>query len=157
MHKLALVLLSFLFIPLFSFGQLSVGGGATYDNFFERGGIQVRGMYEMNKRLRPSLDIVYYIGRSGFVSTSLSFNTNLHFLIINKDNINIYGLGGLNITRFRLKDSFQKVINPNSRLNIGGGIDFRLSEKLSGIGEVKYDFKDDLNRWIISAGVVYKF
>jgi len=155
--KLILVLFLCCFLPLFSFGQLSVGGGVAYDNFFDRGGLQIRGMYEVNKRLRPSLDIVYYIGRSGFTLTSLSFNTNLHFLIINKEKINVYGLGGLNVTRFRLKDSVQKVINTNSRINVGGGIDFHLSETLSGIGTIKYDFKDDLNRWIISAGVVYKF
>lgn len=157
MYKLFLIISCFILLPLFSFGQLSIGGGAAYDTFFERGGIQVRGMYKINKRLRPSLDIIYFIGGSGFTSTSLSFNPNLHFLIINKEKINVYGLGGLNITRFRLKDSIQKVTNTNSRLNVGGGIDFKLSENLLGIGEIKYDFKDNLNRWIISAGLMYRF
>ncbi|MFK7982657.1 MAG: hypothetical protein AB8G86_21945 [Saprospiraceae bacterium] len=157
MHKLSLLLFCFIFLPLFSFGQLSVGGGASYDTAFERGGLNVQGMYEINKRLRPSFNMVYYISPAGFISTSLSFNTNLHFLILNKEKINVYGLGGLNITRFRLKDSFQKVITTDLGLNIGGGIDFKLSKNLSGIGEVKYDFEDVINRWIISAGVMYRF
>lgn len=157
MYKVFLIFSCFIFLPLFSFGQLSLGGGGAYDTAFERGGLNVQGMYEINKRLRPSFNMVYYISPVGFVSTSLSFNTNLHFLILNKERLNIYALGGLNITRFRIKDSIQKVITTNSGLNVGGGIDFQLSKNLSGIGEVKYDFEDVVNRWIISAGVMYRF
>jgi len=157
MRNLLLILSSFIFLPLFSLGQLSVGGGGAYDTAFERGGLNVQGMYEINKRLRPSFNMVYYISPAGFISTSLSFNTNLHFLILNKERLNVYGLGGLNITRFRIKDSFQKIIETTSGLNVGGGIDFNVSRNLSGIGEVKYDFEDVANRWIISAGVMYRF
>jgi outer membrane protein X len=42
-------------------------------------------------------------------------------------------------------------------INLGGGIDFKLTDQLSLNGELKYKISGDWNRFIISAGVAYKF
>lgn len=42
-------------------------------------------------------------------------------------------------------------------VNLGGGIDFKLSETLILNGQIKYLLVSDWNRLIISAGVMYKF
>ena len=47
------------FLPFFSFGQLSVGGGAAYTTFNEDLGVQVRGMYQISDQLRPSIHFTY--------------------------------------------------------------------------------------------------
>ena len=41
--------------------------------------------------------------------------------------------------------------------NVGGGVDFNLSEKFAINAEIKYKLGGDWNRLLISAGVAYKF
>jgi outer membrane protein X len=45
----------------------------------------------------------------------------------------------------------------NFGFNLGGGIDFALSEKLVLNGQLKYMLASDWSRLILSAGVAYKF
>jgi len=154
--KLLITLFLCCFLSFFSFGQLSVGGGGAYGAYYEDAGAQVRVMYQINERLRPSFNFNYYIRISPAI-TITEFNAHLQYLGIRKERFNLYGLVGLNAFRIRIKDSVKLERFNDIGIDIGGGIDFRLSDKLSGIVEVKYDFSKNINQWVISVGVLRNF
>ncbi len=152
-----LLVYGFLLLSLCSYGQLSVGGGVAYGAYYEDAGVQVRGMYQINERLRPSVNFNYYITTSPAIITITEFNAHLQYLGIRKEQFNVYGLVGLNAFRIRVKDSIKLERFNDIGLDIGGGIDFRLSDKWSGIAEGKYDFSKNINQFVISLGVFKTF
>ena len=156
MYKLFLLLSCFIFLPLFSFGQLSVGGGGAYSTSNENLGVQVRGMYRLNDQLRPSINFTYYIDGAGS-TTITEFNAHLQYLGVRKEQFNIYGLVGINAFRVKIQDSTDTDRINDIGLDVGGGIDFKLSDKLSGLVEAKYDFSENVNQWVISLGVLRTF
>ena len=64
---------------------------------------------------------------------------------------------GINAFRVKVKDSIDTERFNDIGLDIGGGADFKLSDKLSGIVEAKYDFSKNVNQWVISIGVMKTF
>lgn len=154
--KSLIVLLLCCFLPFFSFGQLSVGGGAAYATSNENLGVQIRGMYQINDQLRPSINFTYYIDAAGS-TTITEFNAHLQYLAVRKEQFNVYGLVGINTFRVKVKDSIDTERFNDIGLDVGGGIDFTLSDKLSGIVEAKYDFSKNVNQWVISLGVFKTF
>jgi len=119
-------------------------------------GIQVRGMYKFNERIRPSINYTYYINASSSI-TLTELNAHLQYLLLKKDKLNVYGLTGVNTFRVKVKDSIETVRINDFGFDIGGGIDFKLSDKLSGLVEAKYDFSKNVNQWVISLGVFRTF
>ena len=103
-------------------------------------------------------------GVSGIAEAKLSFwnlDVNGHYLFPVNDQITVYPLAGLGIQGWKSKIDIMGYKGSETGsdvcLNLGGGIDFKLTDVLFLNGELKYKIAGDWNRFIISAGITYKF
>jgi outer membrane protein X len=88
-------------------------------------------------------------------------SVNGHWLFPVADKVTVYPLAGLgilgskvNIPSFGLGDG---VSQSDFGFNIGGGIDYKLTDKMILNTELKYKIAGDWKRLFFSAGVAYKF
>lgn len=135
--------------------QFSAGGGLAFGLESEDLGLQLRGLYQINEKIRGDVNLTFYFDGVEDVNVT-EINLNGHYLIHDGDSFSVYGLGGLNI--FRVGVSFDGFSSSSSEigLNLGGGITFPFSDTLSGIGEIKYAISD-ADQLVIGAGVLYNF
>jgi outer membrane protein X len=149
-------------------GFLAIGMGDEVTNV----GIGGKFQYNVTDPIRLEGSLNFFFPKKydfGFVESKLSFwdlSVNAHYLFPATDQITVYPLAGLGIQGWKFKaeadlggwgsyggsDSGSDVC-----FNLGGGIDFKLSDQLSFNGELKYKISGDWNRFIISAGLAYKF
>ena len=78
-------------------------------------------------------------------------SANVHYLFPITDEITIYPLAGVGILGAGGGSDHE------FGLNLGGGIDYKLTSKLFLNGELKYKFGDNWDRLLISAGIGYRF
>ena len=126
-------------------------------------GVGARFMYNITKPIRLDGSFNYYLG----ATAPLDFSVNAHYLINVMPKLNVYPLVGLSIYAFGSDDdddgewwkdddySTDTETNLGGLgLNIGGGAEYRLTDKISGIVELKYNIGMG---FAVSAGVAYKF
>ena len=110
----------------------------------------------------------YYFKTNGLEFWDL--NANLHYLFNITDRFSAYPLGGLGYVNW--KQTYTGIVYDNAGrpytgevstsggklgINLGGGVDFGLTEDLYLNGEVKYQIVSGYNQAVFSAGIVYKF
>lgn len=101
-----------------------------------------------------------------YYSRFSSFNIDGKYYFLTK-NINLYGLLGLSFAREKMQTGYinvpntldlvpiPDVINNNTGINIGGGVDFGLSDKIYLNGQIKYN--TPLEQLAINFGVGFVF
>jgi|AntAceMinimDraft_17_1070374.scaffolds.fasta_scaffold109981_1 opacity protein-like surface antigen len=121
--------------------KIKVGGSLGYSTNISSLGIGVDGVYKINDKFSAAADFIYYL-ESDFV-TWMTIDANAHYNLVNKEKSNVYGLAGLAL----LMGSYSYDLgiygsgsSSYSRvgLNVGTGIDYKLTDKLSLMGEAKY-------------------
>ena len=134
--------------------KISTGAGLAYGFDNKDLGIQLRGIYEITDTWRAGADFIFYLDGVENVSVS-EFNANAHYVFKNDEDFQLYGLAGLNffIVSFSEFD-FGSVSELG--INLGGGIGYPFTEKLTGIGEIKLSL-GDASQFVIGVGVAYKF
>lgn len=158
-------------------GNIGVAVGDGVTNF----GIGAKFQYNVTKQIRGEGSFTYYLGDLNFWDLSL----NGHFLIgiPNQPKLNVYPLAGLSLNGYSGGGSsgggWYTYTNPSGYeitvfdddddnyvggsgtafgLNLGGGADYKLTDRISVQGELKYRIGiDDINLFMISVGVAYKF
>jgi outer membrane protein X len=150
--------------------NLAVGMGDNLTNF----GIGAKFQYNITTPIRLEGAFTYFLpktwGVSGLSEASLSmwdFSVNAHYLFPVGDKITVYPLAGVGIlgvhtsyeTNLSGLGGYYDASASSSEFNfnIGGGLDFKLSDKIILNAELKYKIGGTWSRFVISAGVAYRF
>lgn len=147
--------------------KILVGGGLSYATEISTLGIFAKGVYQITDEWEGSLGINYYLPKDmGFVKlTWIGIDLDAHYVFSKQDQMEFYGLAGLNIMRVSTPGYTATVggstitvpsasVN-NSGLNLGAGGRYKFSDRLYGLGEVKYTIGDG-GFLQFSAGVLYR-
>ena len=111
-----------------------------------------------NLRLEPSF--TYFLEKDMISMWDASLN--VHYLFPIADKVIIYPLVGAGMLGTSVSVDLGEWGDVSGSttdfgINLGGGIDFKLTDKLILNAEAKYKIVKDWNRIVISAGVAYKF
>ena len=141
-------------------GNLVIGMGDEFTNV----GIGAKFQYNILDPLRLEGSFTFFLPKSeyGVKQSMWDLSVNAHYLFPVADQITVYPLAGLGILGVKAKadlGDFGTISASDSffGFNIGGGVDFKLSETIILNAEMKYKIGDVWNRFLISAGVAFKF
>jgi outer membrane protein X len=154
-------------------GDKAVGGnvGIAIGDGFTNVGIGAKFQYNLMKKLRGEGAFTYYVGEGYLWDLSV----NAHYLIgiPNVSKLNVYPLAGLSIGAFSGDDEpsydpddpYDYSVEPGGGiglgLNLGGGAEYKLTDKIFVSAELKYRICFDTeyfsNKFMVSVGVAYKF
>jgi outer membrane protein X len=136
--------------------NLAVGMGDSFTNY----GIGAKLQYNVMNPLRLEGSFTYFLKKDYLTMWDLSVNG--HWLFPVADKITIYPLAGLSLLGSKVNIDLGEwgggsASSSDFGVNLGGGIDFKLSDKIFLNVEAKYKLSDTWNRFIASAGVGYRF
>lgn len=148
-------------------GDIKVGAGLVFgsgvgfgDDLDNDLGIRIDGSYMFTEKIRGAADFTFYFPKSegGGKATVWELNFNGHYLFINDESMNVYGLAGINVTGLKVEvdaGGFGSFSSSNSEfgLNIGGGAEFDVDFAML-FGEAKFGgIGHDANQFVIAAGL----
>jgi outer membrane protein X len=137
--------------------NLVFGSGNSLSNI----GVGAKFQYNVTDPLRLEGAFNYFL-KKNYV-TMWDFSVNGHWLFPVGDKLTVYPLAGLGIlnsgSSVNIGYGLGKVSASSSyfAINLGGGLDYKLTDKLTGNVELKYKIADLWDRLLLSAGVNYKF
>ena len=140
-------------------GIQAAGVHLTYGTEIESFGIGVKYQYNIsnNIRLEPSMN--YYFENNHEIG-QFDLNANVHYLFPMASNVRVYPLAGLTFARWDFGDraggSFTGGIT-RLGVNLGGGAEMDITDKLMLNFELKYQFVSDLDQAIFNVGIAYMF
>ena len=139
-------------------GIQAAGVHLSYGTEIESFGIGLKYQYNItdNIRLEPSMN--YFFENNGI--DQFDINATAHYLFPMASNVRVYPLAGLTFARW----SFPQLIggkfsNDATRLgiNIGGGAEMDITDKLMLNFELKYQLVNDFDQAIFNLGIAYMF
>ena len=157
-------------------GGIALATGAEYKyegySYFNKSfGIDLRASYNYSKKIKIVPDFhIYLPNKKSFVTggesktTVFVFNLNIHYIVNPRSDIKLYILAGGHAGGWNIKDNhssnfadvdineFQFV--PGA--NVGGGIQFKLGQRVQFFAEAKYVIAK-ANQLIFSPGLLYEF
>lgn len=151
-------------------GQTYLGGQLAYPTDIESLGIGVKGGYGITDAIRAQATFDYFLKKNNVSWWDL--NLDVHYLFPLGNNIKLYPLAGLTYLRGSVDGVTHTVDTPagsvtvgsndsysdgNLGLNLGGGFQYDLTDKLVLNAEVKFQIIKNTNQGVISAGLAYKF
>jgi len=150
-------------------GNLAVGMGDEITNY----GIGAKFQYNVLTPLRLEGSFTYFLpktwGAEGLAESKLSMwdlSVNAHWLFPVAEKVKVYPLAGVGMLGTKASasanvdgyGSFDASASTSEfGFNVGGGIDFKLTQKLILNAELKYKIGSNWNRFLISAGLAYRF
>jgi outer membrane protein X len=141
-------------------GNLVVGLGDSFTNY----GIGAKFQYNITNPLRLEGSFTYFLKKDYITMWDLSVNA--HWLFAVADKIAVYPLAGLGVLNYGYNYSMDlgewgnyggDASTSDIAFNLGGGIDLKLTDKLTFNAELKYKISDVWSRLLISAGLAYRF
>ena len=143
-------------------GQIAYGSGDDYSNL----GLGAKFQWNIldNIRLEPSF--TYFLKKDYVNMWDLS--ADVHYLFPITDKVTVYPLAGLSILGVKASvpsvdlgewGSYGEGSASDSEFgfNLGGGIDYKLADKLTLNAGLKYKMCSNWDRFIVSVGLAYKF
>ncbi len=166
-----------LFTTLNTFAQkdeksigLNLGYGSEVKNF----AIGAKFNYGLTDQIRLSPSFNYFLPKDGFSGWEL--NADAHYLFDVAPKIKIYPLAGLTFTGWRFdwggmlddwedeygydfedEDGGGSSTETKFGINLGGGINYQLTNKLDIGFELKYSIVSDFDQFVPSINLTYKF
>ena len=161
MKKLIVLFSMMFFIMGSAFAQQGIqaaGVHLTYGTEIESFGIGVKYQYNIsnNIRLEPSMN--YFFENNGVDQFDL--NANVHYLFPMASNVRVYPLAGLTFARWDFGDRYGGLFSryvTRLGVNLGGGAEMDITDKLMLNFEMKYQFVSDLDQAIFNVGIAYMF
>jgi len=118
-------------------------------------GIGIRGDYQISESILGSVNYNYYLADEFYSLSTINLDGLYTFA---GDGIRPYVLAGLNIAIVSVNFDFfgvsQSVSNTEIGINLGGGAQLPLSDKMAAFGELKYALAS-LDELVISAGLKF--
>lgn len=130
-------------------GDLSLGAGLAYSSGVGAGGwdndfgVRVDGYYAITSRIRLGADFTYYFPKSqgGVDMTVWDLGLHGHYILLDQNDLLIYGLAGIGITGLSASWSGGSNSDSEMGLNLGSGLEYNLGFaalfgeiKLTGLG-----------------------
>lgn len=144
-------------------GELNVGAHLLYGTDIEQLGFGARFQYNVTDAIRLEVVGDYFPESDDW--SMLDINLNGHYLFHFADKFIAYPLVGINYTRVTVDwsdlndgyffDDFGKESDGSIGVNIGGGIQYNLTDKLRIGAELKYQTISGWNTPMIGFGVTY--
>ncbi len=128
--------------------EFTVGGGLAYGTEVESIGIQGGATYSFTEEIRGAADLLIFFP-DGFDWWELNFNG--HYKFFSEDNINVYGLAGINYATLSFDSQFGGGSTSEVGLNLGGGADFGL-DFANLYTELRFVL-GDLDQLVLAAGL----
>jgi len=132
-------------------GSIAVGGNLVFGsgNSYSNVGFGPKLQYNITDPIRLEGSYTYFLKKNNWSMWDVSVNA--HYLFSVTDEITVYPLAGIGIL------SAGGGSDNEFGLNLGAGIDYKLTRNLFVNGEVKYKIADKWNRLLISAGIGLRF
>jgi len=146
-------------------GDLSLGAGLTYSSGVGSGnldndfGVRVDGYYAITSKIRLGADFTYFFPKSSGGVDMTVWDLGLHgqYLLLDQDDLLIYGLAGIGITGMSVSFSGGSSSESEMGLNLGSGVEYNLGFaalfgeiKLTGLG-------GDADQFSINSGLRFRF
>lgn len=131
--------------------QFAFGAGDGISNI----GIGAKFQWNVINRLRLEPSFNYFF-KKDYVSM-WDLNANVHYLFPVGGKVNLYPLAGLSVLGATANVLGYSASATEFGLNLGGGVDFDLSEKWVLNVEAKYKISGEWSRFVGLVGVGYKF
>ena len=155
-------------------GEKAVGLNVSYGTEIKNIGIGVKGQYNFTDVIRGEASFDYFLKKDGL--SMWDVNLNAHYLFPLGDKLKVYPLAGLSFTNWKADlilewdDDIKDLIGEDLEdedlgtwseskfgVNLGGGIQYDLTDKLIFSAEAKYQLISDFDQAVFSVGVAYKF
>ncbi len=150
-------------------GEQNIGAHLLYGTDMSNIGFGLKYQNNVTDVIRIEGVFDYYLKKDDF--TMFDVNVNGHYLFPLTDKVIAYPLVGINYTRWKQKELFSfddeeytdisdedydDEINDGSiGLNIGGGIQYKLTDKIRIGAELKYQTISGFNTAVIGVGLTY--
>ena len=136
-------------------GSAALGVKGSYASEIENVGVGVLGQYFFTDALRGEASFDYFFKKNGL--SMWDINANLHYLFDVADNVFVYPLAGVGYTNW--KASAGGVSNTEGKIavNLGGGIQFNISDAAFISAEGKYQIIEHFNQFVVGVGLGFRF
>ena len=113
--------------------NLGAGYGGGYSNF----GIGAKFQYSFTDHIRVEPAFTYYF-KKDYLSM-WDFFANVHYVFgMANDKLNLYPLAGIGVLGAKASVLGYSASNTNFGVNLGGGVEYKLSDKFALGAEIKY-------------------
>jgi outer membrane protein X len=129
--------------------QANYGMHSDYKNF----GIGAKVQYEFIDNWRGEASADYFFKKDNL--SQWDVNLNLHYLFHVGSNVTIYPLAGFSLMESKVSAGGVSVSDSDFGFNVGGGVEFPISDAIKFNVEAKYQYINDFDRPVLSAGVVF--
>ena len=156
-------------------GTTALGLNLSYGTDHKAIGIGAKGQYGLTDALRAEASFDYFLKKEGL--SMWDINVNLHYLFSVTEQFKVYPLAGVTFTNWSgsssgndnnnggwaktrtYNDEYGGGSSSTSKFgfNIGAGLQYDLTDKLSINLEGKYQIISDFDQPIFSVGLAYKF
>ena len=151
-------------------GEQAVGAHVLYGTDAQDIGCGAKDQYNVTDNIRLEAVGDYYLKTDGF--SMFDVNVNGHYLFNLSDKVTVYPLVGINYTSWKQEniiefdneeiedypydmDVSNELKDSSIGFNIGGGIQYKLSDRIRIGAELKYQTVSGANTAIIGAGITF--
>ncbi len=138
-----------------------IGAFLAYGTEIENVGIGANAEFPILENFTISPSFIYYFPKEeiGIKINWFELNANLNYYFVDQDDISAYALGGLNYSSVKVtfdQPWLGSFSNSDGRigLNLGGGINFKISDNIIPFAEIKYVIIDG-GQLVAGAGVKF--
>lgn len=154
-------------------GETAFGANLSYGTEIKNLGIGVKGQYGITDAIRAEAAFDYFLKKDGL--SMWDVNLNVHYLIPIIEKFKVYPLAGVVFTNWKTDfaidvddsegygiidddaDDSGSTTTSKFGANLGAGLQYDLTDKLSLNVEGKYQLISDFDQMVFSVGVAYKF
>lgn len=160
-----LTTLAFVVFTTTSYSQndTKIGALLGYGTEIENIGIGADAEFPVMEKLTISPSFIYYLPKDefGIKLNWFEFNADANYYFLTEDNLDIYGIGGLNYSSVSIDYDGTSIFGEDRSvndgrfgLNIGGGANFNIGSGITPFAELKYVVIDG-GQLVIAAGVKF--
>ena len=146
-------------------GEWAVGGQVVYGSKAETAGIGLHAKYNLTDALRANLSSNYYFKHDGVSAFDVNLEANYLFDLSEKVRVyplagvvlGIWHADGVNVSYGGMNFGADGQTDSKFGCNLGGGIDYLLSDHLGLNAEVKYQIISHASQVVFGIGASYRF
>jgi len=135
--------------------HLALGIGSNSGVSYTNIGIGTKFLFNVIDPIRLEGSFTYFLEKDFISMWDFSFNG--HYLIPIAEHLAIYPLVGMGLFGTKIDYGLGGITDSNICVNLGAGIDYKLTDQFIFNAELKNKFVNNWNRLIFSAGITYKF